>query len=57
MTDNVTNPAPLSFAVDSYQASDVDIDKFSGKLIYIENRAKIERATNNTDDIKVIVSL
>ena len=57
MSDNVTNPAPLSFAVDSYNASDVDIDKFSGEIVYVENRAAIERATNNTDDIKIIITL
>lgn len=57
MTDNVTNPAPISFAVDSYSATDVDIDKFSGEIIYLENRAAIERAANNTDDIKIIVTL
>jgi len=55
--DAVTNPAPLSFAVDSHNYADVDIDKFSGKMIYLENRAAIERASTQIDDIKIIITL
>lgn len=57
MTDNITGPSATSWAVDSYSATDIDIDKFSGEVIYVENRVAITRASNNTDDIKIIVTL
>ena len=34
---------------------EVDIDKFSGKLIYIENRAPVARAADQTEDIKLVI--
>lgn len=34
-----------------------DIDKTSGEIIYIENRAPVTRAANQTEDIKVVITL
>ena len=34
-----------------------DVDPFSGELLYIENRAKIDRAADQTEDIKVIIEI
>ena len=33
------------------------IDKFTGDLLYIENRAKVIRSTDQTEDIKVIIEI
>ena len=33
------------------------IDKFSGDLLYIENRAKVIRSVDQTEDIKVIIEI
>jgi hypothetical protein len=33
------------------------VDPFSGELLYIENRAKIDRAADQTEDIKVIIEI
>ena len=33
------------------------IDKFSGDLLYIENRAAVTRASSQTEDIKVIITI
>jgi len=34
-----------------------DVNKFSGDILYIENRAPVLRAADQTEDIKVIISL
>ena len=34
-----------------------DVNKLSGKILYIENRAPVTRAANQTEDIKVVITL
>ena len=34
-----------------------DIDKYSGELLYIDNRASIERDAEQTEDIKIVIQL
>ena len=34
-----------------------DIDKFSGEILYIENRAPVQRNSNQTEDLKVVITL
>lgn len=34
-----------------------DVDKLSGNILYIENRAPVTRAANQQEDIKVVISL
>ena len=34
-----------------------DVDNFSGKVLYIDNRVPIERDANQTEDIKIIIDL
>ena len=34
-----------------------DVDKTSGEILYIENRAPVTRAANQTEDIKVVITL
>ena len=34
-----------------------DVDKLSGSILYIENRAPVTRAANQQEDIKVVISL
>ena len=34
-----------------------DIDKFSGEILYIENRAPVQRNNNQTEDLKVVITL
>tara|TARA_B100000519_G_C14252376_1_gene443114 strand:- start:1257 stop:2651 length:1395 start_codon:yes stop_codon:yes gene_type:complete len=34
-----------------------DVDKLSGEILYIENRAPVVRAANQTEDIKVVITL
>ena len=33
------------------------VDKYSGDLMYIENRAAVTRAADQTEDIKVIIEI
>jgi len=34
-----------------------DIDKLSGEILYIENRAPVQRSANQTEDLKVVITL
>jgi hypothetical protein len=34
-----------------------DINKFTGEIFYIDNRAAIERSSAQTEDLKVIIQL
>ena len=34
-----------------------DVDKLSGEILYIENRAPVARSANQTEDIKVVITL
>lgn len=34
-----------------------EIDTFSGKLLYLDNRAAITRATDQTEDIKIVIQI
>jgi len=34
-----------------------DVNKLSGKVLYIENRAPVTRSANQTEDIKVVITL
>ena len=43
--------------VDSDAFTRDDVDKLSGKIVYIENRAPVTRAANQQEDIKVVISL
>jgi len=42
----------LSSIIDS-----ADIDNLSGSLLYLENRAAVERSLNQTEDIKIIIQI
>tara|TARA_R110002096_G_scaffold96692_6_gene215738 strand:+ start:339 stop:1763 length:1425 start_codon:yes stop_codon:yes gene_type:complete len=42
---------------DSLAYIESKVDKFSGDLLYIENRAAVTRATDQTEDIKVIIEI
>ena len=42
---------------DSDAFSRDDVDKLSGEIVYIENRAPVTRAANQTEDIKVVITL
>ena len=41
--------------LDSAQVADIDFT--SGEILYIENRAAIARATDQTEDIKIVIQL
>ena len=41
--------------LDSAQTADIDLN--SGEILYIENRAAISRATDQTEDIKIVIQL
>jgi hypothetical protein len=45
------------YDVDSDAFTNDDVNKFSGDILYIENRAPVVRSTDQTEDIKVIISL
>ena len=34
-----------------------DLDKFKNEVLYIENRAPVERTSTQTEDIKVVITL
>ena len=57
--DTVTDAAGGEGTVSSIARNDVmgDVDPFSGEVLYIENRAKVVRATEQTEDIKVIIEI
>jgi hypothetical protein len=42
---------------DSDAFSDDDVNRLSGEILYIENRAAVSRTTDQTEDIKVIITL
>ena len=42
---------------DSDAFYDDDVDRFSGDLLYLENRAAVARTAEQTEDIKVIITL
>lgn len=46
----------LSGIIDSADLSSV-IDQYSGELLYIENRARVVRSADQTEDIKVIITV
>ena len=41
----------------SNQLTEAKVDKYSGDLLYIENRAAVTRAADQTEDIKVIIEI
>lgn len=46
----------LSGTVDSAEKGSV-IDKYSGEVLYIENRGRIVRSSSQTEDIKVVITV
>ena len=56
IADNIENPDITNFAPTGHYP-DADIDNKSGEIVYIENRAAIQRSSGNTDDIKIIITL
>ena len=46
-----------SFTVGTHGDSNGYVDIYSGDLLYIENRAKIQRANDQTEDIKIILTV
>jgi len=34
-----------------------DVDKLSGEILYIENRAPVTRSVNQQEDLKVVITL
>lgn len=45
------------FDADTRADSDGDFDPFSGEILYIENRAAVQRSVGQVEDIKIIVQL
>jgi len=43
--------------VDSDAFTRDDVNKLSGQILYIENRAPVTRSANQTEDIKVVITL
>ena len=43
--------------VDSDAFTNDDVNKLSGQILYIENRAPVTRSANQTEDIKVVITL
>ena len=46
-----------NFDADSDAFTDDDVDRFSGEFLYLENRAAVARTADQTEDIKVIITL
>jgi hypothetical protein len=61
--ESVTSPGATGtlsaegYDVDSDAFTNDDVNKFSGDILYIENRAPVIRSADQTEDIKVIISL
>ena len=45
------------FDVDSDAFSDDDVERFKNDILYIENRAPVERTLTQTEDIKAVITL
>lgn len=43
--------------INSFADSAAEVNAFSGKVLYLDNRAAIERSIDQTEDIKVIIAL
>ena len=37
--------------------SEGEVNRYSGELLYIDNRAKIERSADQTEDLKIIIQI
>lgn len=58
-SETVTDAAGGEGAVANILRNNVmgDVDPFSGEVLYIENRAKVVRSADQTEDIKVIIEV
>ena len=58
-SETVTDAAGGEGAIANIARNNVmgDVDPFSGEVLYIENRAKVVRAADQTEDIKVIIEI
>jgi hypothetical protein len=58
-TGGTLTPSNGSIASVNYSSAvfNVDVDRYSGEVFYIENRAAIERSAGQSEDIKIIVTL
>ena len=58
-TGGILIPSNGSIASVNYSSAvlTLDVDRYSGEVIYIESRAAIERSAGKSEDIKIIVTL
>ena len=48
---------PASADADAEAFERDDVDKLSGEILYIENRAPVTRSVNQQEDLKVVITL
>ena len=52
----LTDGNSITELYDSVQYS-VDVDRYSGDIFYIENRSAVFRSANQSEDIKIVITL
>lgn len=51
--ETITNPGGVSATINSL--GDPEVEKFSGEVLYIENRSPVQRAASQIEDIKLVL--
>ena len=54
-SEAVTGPSSSGTIAASGASNPSEIDNFSGRMLYLENRAPVSRAADQTEDIKLVV--
>lgn len=54
--ENIQDSSGTTAQVDSAQKYSI-LDAFSGEVLYIENRARIQRSSAQTEDIKIVITV
>jgi len=54
-TETLTNGGTITFSAGGGGFALPELEQDSGKLIYVENRRPISRASDQTEDVKIVV--
>jgi hypothetical protein len=55
--ENVTSTAGSGTTAASNHITTPEIDIMSGEVLYIDNRSKVARASDQTEDIKLVIQI
>ena len=57
ISDGAANNADLVDSANGFSFKVSDVEKTSGEILYIDNRAPVERTATSSEDIKVVITL